>query len=774
MRFRTMAGAGLSALVALAAGSAGALDANECSVGLWVKFDGGLFAGKSTEGSPTGLFDLHLDDNGVPQVTLKAQPTELFGDYALHGRDAVAKGEWHHYEISYSRADKTARFYVDGRFQWENDCLVMPKLREMDEKASAPTDGFKGEAKGLVTYPYAQFSEALLPAGGPDSDPRDTVAKRKHAAKVAANLAAISSVAGPAALYAVSPSSNTPYLPYDLPADGALTNVAELVTAPGEQESLSFVLVAKKPLVVKAGNVAKTFPCDAKIVKRWYRTGGAWFTYHADRRQRNLTPDLLLHDDGLVKVDELRRRNLLRFTYPEGTEYVDVSDPNKGQLHYNGAQGLPFEDAKTLQPVEIGEAGRNQQFYFTLDIPCVTKPGLYEIPVTFATSAGDVPAKFRVRVLDVALPEMPSPYRDLDRTYIAHMNHYPVRDFTTLAPTYAERVALAKDVMRSMATHRMYHATDAWSSDELVPIAKEAGMIPDRVHGRPFENPPSWKSFFRGEKEEELGLAEREQGIRASMRAKLKDQEWFKRTFPNASRQWSLYVSESSWYQAQHWNQEECGETAHRLGQRTFGHGGNRNCHWATDVQDMHANTNNDRDMADMFTCAGGEMINYADPFPGAENPMVFRYIPGWLIYRLGMNGHMLHGWLNCRTPFNEWAEDFGGDGNYRNFAMVYPQRNGILYTLCWDGVREGYADLRWLTRLKQLAEPFVDSDDYDLRTEAKRQLRWLESFQPKGEDVDMIRAGAQRRILVMQQKLRRHGVKLPPADRAYAKYRFQ
>ncbi len=105
---------------------------------------------------------------------------------------------------------------------------------------------------------------------------------------------------------------------------------------------------------------------------------------------------------------------------------------------------------------------------------------------------------------------------------------------------------------------------------------------------------------------------------------------------------------------------------------------------------------------------------------------------------------------------------------------MVYPQRNGILYTLCWDGIREGYADLRWLTRLKQLTEPFVDSDDYDLRTEAKRQLRWLESFQPKGEDVDMIRAGAQRRILVMQEKLRRHGVKLPPADRAYAKFKFQ
>ena len=45
------------------------------------------------------------------------------------------------------------------------------------------------------------------------------------------------------------------------------------------------------------------FPADAlnvKLVKRWFRCGGAWLSYHRDGRQRILTPHLLVNDDDLV------------------------------------------------------------------------------------------------------------------------------------------------------------------------------------------------------------------------------------------------------------------------------------------------------------------------------------------------------------------------------------------------------------------------------------------------------------------------------------------
>jgi len=753
---------------------------DECSIGLWVKFDGGLFSGKSTEGSPTGLFDLRLNDEGKAVVTFRALPTEMLGDVVMTGRDTIGKGEWHHYEISLSLNTKVLKLYIDGRFQWENDCLIMRRLHAFANAKKDPTDGFKGETKGLTVWAAGLESEAILPAGGPDSDPTDTVLKRKHAAKIAANLAAFSGIKEPLALYAVPATSNEPYLPYDRPTIGTLTNVATLVTAPGEQESLSFVAFAKKPLTVKAVRVAdlvgKTgrIPAknvDTRLVKRWYRTGGSWIFYHADRRQRQLTPDLLIYDDKLIEVDEFSRANRLRMAWPDGVRYVDVSDPNKTHRHWNDSGYPPFEDAKTLQPVEIREAGRNQQFYFTLDIPKDAKPGLYEGVVTFETTAGAVPAKFVVRVLDVELPVVPSPYGELDKIYATHMNHYPYRDLVSLAPILSERQKIAREMLRLMRTHHMNHATEMYNSETFVKWGKEEGMIPDRVHGGAYENPPDWKGFFKGVKERELTLEDREAGIRASMRAKLAAKEWFEKMFPHASRQVSIYVSESSWYQAQHWKQEECGEPARRLGHLILSHGMTRNTNWATDVTDQHAHHAKPVEEAAAWRATGGEMLNYADPFPGSENPMVFRYQTGWEMYRSGLGGDMLHGWLNLRAPFNEWAEDFGGDGNYRNFAMVYPQRNGILYSLCWDGMREAFDDLRWLTRLEQIADAYKNSDDFDLKTEAKRQLRWVEGRAILGSDVEMIRAGAQRRILVMQDAIRRHGGKIPPVDRAYAQY---
>lgn len=757
---------------------------NECSIGIWVKFGGcGLFSGKATEGSPTGLFDLRLNEEGKPVVTFRALPIEMLGDLVMTGRDTIGKGEWHHYEISLSRNTKVLKLYVDGRFQWENDCLVMRRLQAFAEAKRAPTNDFCGETKGLTVWRAGLESEAILPAGGPDGDPTDTVAKRRHAEKIAANLAAFAGVKGPLALYAVPASSNEPYLPYDRPTIGTMTNVASVVTAPGEQESLSFVAFAREPLTVrsvrvndlcsKVGRISQK-NVDVKIVKRWYRTGGAWIFYHSDRRQRVLTPDLLLNDDKLIEVDEFSRVNRIRLAYPKDVRYVDVTDPFKGHRGWGGENGCPpFEDAKTLQPVEIREAGRNQQFYFTVDVPKDAKPGLYEASVDFETTAGRVPAKLVVRVLDVELPVMPSPYGELDRIYASHMNHYPLRDLAGLARTLPERRALARSIMHSMKTHRMMHATNMFDTDTLAAWGKEEGFYPDRVHGGPFENTPDWKRYYKGVTNE-LTLADREAGIRAAMRAKYDAGEWFAKTFPHASRQISIYVSESSWYQAQHWVQEERGEPSRRLGHLILSHGMTRNTNWTLDVTDMHAHHAKPADEAMTWRLAGGEMLNYADPFPGPENPMIFRYQVGWEMWRSGLGGDMMHGWLNIRTPFDEWAEDYGGDGNYRHFALVFPQRNGIIYSLCWDGVREAYADLCWLTRLCQLADAYKNSDDFDLKTEARRQLKWVDGNAILGADAEMIRAGAQRRILVMQDAIRRHGAKIPPADRAYAKYRWK
>ena len=755
------------ALVALSAGAADLrpLDRttrfvpDECSIGLWVKFDGGFFSGEASKGSPSAAFRLARGEDGRVNVTLKARPTDMLGDFELYGRDVVPKGEWHHYEITYSRVTKRATLAIDGRFQWENDCLNLPRLAEFPADCG-PTADFSGETKGLRVWDAARMTEEILPAGGVDDDPLDTVAARKHKAKVEATLKTLKDVGSAfGAVYPVSVSSQVPYLPYDLPKDAAPESRLRLVTAPGEHEALSFVYVAKTPLTVRNVKVSlgSGIASDVWLVKRWFRTGGAWASYHSDRRQRVLTPDLLLHDDGMIRVDEQRRKNYLRLDYPTGRIYADVTDPSKGHKDWFGWLAVdepPLRDAKTLQPVEIREAGRNQQFVIKLDIPKAVKPGLVKGSVTVETDKGSETIEVAVRVLDVELPEQGAPLHNPDGTWISHMNSFP----QIFGHTREDRVGYAKAVLKVLHDAHVNHVNGIWNSEEMVKLSKEAGFVPDRIHGTAFEKPKDWRAFYPKALLPELTSADKEAGIRASMREREEAKEYFERNFPKGAVQWSIYVSESSWYTVQQDLQAEAGEVAHRLGQKVFAHGHERNGLWATDVQDMHSDSGANAKSEGRWHAAGGEVIAYCDPFPGAENPMIFRNFMGFYKYRLGYDGDMLHGFLNWRVPFNEWAEDYGGDGNYRNFAMVFPKDTGIITTLAWEGVREANNDIRWLTKMVRQAHAAQKSADETIRREGKRQMVWLETLELRGTDLDMVRAGTQRRILLLQDMLKRKG----------------
>ena len=731
---------------------------DECSIGLWVRFDGGWFAPDESQGSPSAAFALRRGKDGRVNVSLKALPTEVLGDFELYGRDAVPQDEWHHYEITYSRVTKRATFAIDGRFQWENDCLQLPRLAPFPA-AWGPTDDFKGDVKGVCVWDAARTTEEILPAGDHDANPLDTVAKRKFDAKIAANLKTLAPLGSKfGATYVVPVSSQEPYLPYELPRTGLATNRIDLVTAPGEHEAASFVYVAKTPLTVKDVKVTLPagFSSDVWLVKRWFRTGGAWASYHSDRRQRVLTPDLLLHDDGLIKVDEQRRKNYLRLDYPTGRIYADVTDPSKGHQDWFGwlaTEEPPLRDAKTLQPVAIPEAGRNQQFVIKLDVAKTVKPGLHRGEVRVETDKGAEALAFFVRVLPVELPEQAAPMNDPDGTWISHMNSFPL----VLGQTNEERVKFVKDVMKRIHDAHVNQTTGLWDSPKMVELAKEAGFVADQVHGTKFAKPRDWREFYPKALLPELTSADKEAGIRASMREKQTAREYHDLYLPGAL-QWSIYVSESSWYTVQQDLQAEVGEVAHRLGQQVFAHGHERNGVWATDVQDMHSDSGANAKSEGRWHAAGGRVIAYCDPFPGAENPMIFRFGMGFYKYRLGYDGDMLHGFLNQRVPFNEWAEDYGGDGNYRNFAMVFPQQGGIIWTLAWEGVREANNDLRWLTKMVRQARAAQKSADETGRREGKRQMVWLENLDGRATDLDMMRAGVQRRILLLAEMLRKKG----------------
>ena len=774
--------------------------------------------------SPCGLFDFSADRDGKAKVVFQAPPTELLGDFTMTAATKVRKGEWHEVVISYSRLSQRAVLYMDGVFQWENDNLHLPRVLLAERPAR---EGVTGAFRDLDIYGAALSPEDVSAAGAEEIERHCASARaaveeasakakgdglKRWIADIAGRVGALqtaqgvvargnlrtverdarnaSRIAGDAAsapkeaagalgnagaLYTVPPLSQEPIVPYAVPECGVLSGEMRILASPGEYESGSAVIQAFQPVKVNRvtaqgpfrasdGAVLEPSIMDVKLVKRWFRSGLSWLSYHNDKGQRNLTPDLLMNDDGAIKVDEFAQRNYLRLDYPAelgGRIYVDVSDPEKGHTGWNNT--IPFADAKTLQPVAIPEAGRNQQFYFTFAIPADAKPGVYRGRVNFSIDKGDLSLAVTIRVLPITLPAEPSPYNRLDEVYISHMNSITVPEGATLA----EREAFAREELANVHAHNLNHTTGIWTGKEMAALAYEAGFVPDYIFGSPFPNPPYWKKFFPGAKSDDLTAAEREAGIRAAIRAERPWQKYFRETFPSNAIQYVIYHSESSRHITIAKDQAEESEVARRLGQRVFAHGWENNSRWGGDIQDMHASTGISADEARRWRAAGADVINYADPVPGGENPLWFRRKVGLMMYKTGLDGQMLHGFRNGRTPWNEWAEDWGGDGNYRNFAVCYPMRGGQIYSLSWEGMREAYDDVRYATRLQQLALANIDSESIPLKREARRAMLWLERLDPATTDIDMARNGIIDRILLLQDAIARHGGVTPDPDMA-------
>ena len=789
-------------------------DLSELSVAFWVRFDK-----LPSEGEPIGLVSCTADKDGRVTVTFPAQTTEFQDDFKLYAKRAVRKGEWVHVEFNYSLMMHKTALYLDGRIQWENDNVNLPKLRLRPLAVGAD---FSGAVRDLRVYDMSLPSESLaiaddVPAvaaaakadtacarvavgDAPEFkkwlDALDvradalvadaghtTIAQTRelrldaaNAAKIATDLAsdgqALAAIRrSPIAPYTVKPFSQEIFLPRHFPENGDLSGRMRLVACRGESESASALVFAFRPLTVErvtisdlAGPGGAKIPAseiDAKLVKRWIRSGGAWITYFQDSRQRNLTPDLLVNDDKLIRVDEFRLRNYLRLTYPEGTVYADVSDPALGHIRWRN--DIPFQDAKTLQPVEIPEAGRNQQFLFTLHVPTNAIAGVYRGKVEFAVSGGyRVPMSFEVCVPDIDLPAQGSPHDDLSCSYISLLNYFP----PIAGETLEKRRAFAKEAMRQLRAYGIFHVSGLWTTPELAALAHEAGFVPDRLFGfRRLGMPGDWRGLYPGTPSRDLTKADKEAGMKSVLRKMLPIQRFLDQHVSPAAKVYYHFYSENDAWRQLAVDQAERAEAAWRFGHRVYAHGDLVNLDYAADVEDVHSSTSYHADEGAQWQAGRGELINYCNPFPSSENPELYRRLIGHTMYKNHLHGHMMHGYSVSDVPWNEFAVDYGGDGAFRNFAMTYHQRDGLIYELCMGGYREAFDDVRYMTRLRQIALANADAKDEALRREARRQLLWLDRQSGDNADMDMVRLGCARRIVILQNLARSRGGTVPPSD---------
>ena len=170
-----------------------------------------------------------------------------------------------------------------------------------------------------------------------------------------------------------------------------ISSQISIMASPGEYEPASFVVraneniasltVAATSLTGTSGSIAAT-NVDIRVVKCWYQNGTeSWKLYESGPKA--LTPELLLKDDSLVKVQD--GENYLKLT---SGSYVWISEEGSETLpvHYSLTE-LPVKDSSTLQPVSI-PSGTNKQFWITVHVPDDSVSGTYSGSIQLRTSAG--------------------------------------------------------------------------------------------------------------------------------------------------------------------------------------------------------------------------------------------------------------------------------------------------------------------------------------------------------------------------------------------------
>lgn len=751
----------------------------------------------------------HLD------VNVKTE-TSVFGDQSVGtGIDReIVPGRWHHLAYIYSASNRTFRAYFDGRIQsdyrvghdvptrvkdlpgkfgekfrgefadvriWNKvvEDAVLLDFTPSDEAVADVARRFRELCDSSRHPAFRNWCEARISEAKSLHQDRPTTVQRWQRLQDALDLAPrLASWAGevpdgsllasaPLMCLQINPYSYEKRLPFVAPFDGHVLDKLHIRAAQGEHEAISFMLFPFKDLdgfelkvsdLKSDSAVLLSESVDLRVVKVWYAPSLSWDTYFAGGREfPKLLPELLLHDDTLVRVDENTRRNLLRIDYPSGSRYVDISVPGSTeQVESFNYVMEPVADSKALRPLPL-EAGSFRQFWLKVSVPADAAPGEYKGVVAMVAGGNEV-GRFpiSIEVLPFSLPRARTRY-DLSREYIGGMMHHcSLADHIAMGKSRAdaERRLLAE--FQNMAEHNILYpfgpSFDDPERDDLavrqLELMREAGMPRTLIFGGSAMDMGWYSSDATPESDPE--------GFSTAI-------ERFHERIERQMKLWDLHVGHRNVFFS---GVDEAGPGGvrrqfpffaeiKRLGARIFVTSGDfKDAGFAVDANDHPASI--EPAAAAQWHSTGGRLFSYAAPFTGPENPDLWRRTKGMRLYMADYDGlaeYILY------EGHNIWNEFVWGSG-YKNFNIVYPTRDGLVDTVAWEALREGFDDVRYATLLRLLAAEGVKSSDNDLRDTSRKAVEWLEGFDPETADLDEMRSRMIDWILLMQRDL--PGWKLP------------
>ncbi len=494
------------------------------------------------------------------------------------------------------------------------------------------------------------------------------------------------------------------------------SNLSARVT-PGEFEPFSLFLQARTnltninvrwtDLTGSSGTIPAT-ALTAFIVKVWYQKG-----YDINGRGNKwLTQELLLKDDNLVKVDEVAQTNSVQITRTDGSKvYYNISGSTTSL-----PSGGKIIDASTLQPFALN-ANRNKQLWFTLKVPDNTLAGTYTGMVTLTSTEGSLGSvNITVEVLPFKLAEARMTNSIYYHGYIDDNAavSYPFTSFQKTTSQYKiEMTDLKEHGILYPSTYQSYNRIGA----DLT-VRNQVGLPKDKLYIMSFETgTPQTTSDLTSLKNTVVAWKNRIVQYGYS-------NPYF---YGIDEAVGDVLVAERPGWQA-----------IHETGNKVFAAGYYKHHDVVGDLLDCAVIQPDPRkEQADLWHNSGKVILDYHNPVVGVEDPEVYRKNYGFVLWKAGYDGSMNYAYQrNYGHIWNDFDPEASQPHPYRDHCFTYPITNGIIGTIQWEGFREGYDDIRYLSTLLNQMD-VLKAQGKDITS----YQQFVNSIDPTIQDVNQIRS---------------------------------
>jgi hypothetical protein len=563
------------------------------------------------------------------------------------------------------------------------------------------------------------------------ADPADTVwnAQKARAEKLrpqnAARVRALG-VQGPVTWFAVPAMSDVMRLEDTWPSDGDHAATVRCVLARGEWESCSFELFSFDDLDNVELKVELALDNDLRVVKRWFQNGNGWVSYFDDIGLK-MTPELLLHDENLIRVETGDTPgNWARVRKAGKDEWIWISAPKGLDAKAFDPYDEGFADAAALQPVRL-EKNAFKQFFLTIHAAKDRRPGVCAGTITVSRK-GQTLAKIplAVRVLPFELP-LPGTYEDPKKAYVySAMGAMP--NLENLLKSFNADEDKAKRCFRtwlqSLYDHSVFHAPYVAPENEwCVPMLREIGFPLDPVFGTLLT--PWFGLNFGGRLSYEYLMTARDGADRCH--------EFYQRAVGHnnilcghGDEQGAAFVTanrEFYKFYARYGIRIGCAGHEALLAKGGYAYG-------YYPMGGDPADLGRTRPWKELGAYPIGF---YAAQHTGSENPQFTRNQHGLQSYLNGLS--MTYNYEFAVGSFNDRVNLL-----YKPMVIAYASGQGLMETIEYAGFREGCDDIRYATCLKLLVAEAQEKGPVENVLLAKKALQFLATLKRDELDLDYVR----------------------------------